>query len=358
VFRVYRFQKYNGCLSKGTLKLLKIVMVRCVSYVLVLVAALVGLTIKLDQDFEGLDNAFYELLPLVPAEHFANVAAIIVRIGTCELRSFIDFVGPPIGLCSSILDCNMDNGGQPDIRVAVAAAKGGSVVFARSLVDTAFHCGWCLGYGFRPSGEWPPPEETTPSYDADALVAIALVRQWHEYAMKQVEGRKENIFCVLMKREPLSRLTSMYLYFESAGEMFLRNASNYLKSLPDVDAKTRWMFDSMGKESMIRSHKHLVDSLEKGCTEISFEETTTRFNETFANVLAAWRVKPAVRQTLIDRISKKHDLTRRTPEQIAKDHHHTASKFQPGYKNEILAAFERNKDVMDLIESQRKDLGW
>lgn len=324
--------------------------------VAVVAAAALGYAIK---EAGGPDEAFYQLLPHIPAEHFANLASWGVRLSTCELRPVLD-LARSAGLLQPKLDC-----GIAGLPVAVSTVKGGSILTARVFIDTAFHCGLCVGYGMRESGSWPPPAETVPSYASDAVLAIALVKGWPAYARAQlanadaeVGATPTGIGCSVTVREPLSRLVSMFLYFEAAGEYALRNVSAHMKSLPSVEERALWMFEHIGEDTMLDSHQYLADSLQQGCVMVHFEAFASDFEAASRLVLGAWGVDAKVHDELIGLFAPKLDMSMRSPEQLARDHHHSASKFPAQYKGQVKAAFEEIPQVMALVQAQRKDLGY
>jgi hypothetical protein len=307
----------------------------------------------LGPELGSFDDALYELLPYVPAEHFANFGSVMVRTMTCEGRPVVDALRS-VGLAQPLLDCGLPANGFP---VAVSTVKGGSILLARVMVQVAYRCGLCLGYGYRPSGAWPPPHETVPTYNASALLAIAFVEGWPAYAAAQRGAAP--LRCGLVHREPLSRLVSMYLYFSSAGEYALRPVAAQLAALP-LPSAVAHMWDSIGRETMLITHSYLVRSLAQGCEPLRFDEFTTAFNATVARVLHAWGVTSdaAVRELIRDPHIQKLDMGRRSHEQLARDHHHSSSKHAPAFKKDVLRELQANVDVMRVIAQQRKDLGY
>jgi hypothetical protein len=303
--------------------------VGCCTIFAAVIGVLFGFIALRVQQAGGPDQAFYELLPYVPAEVFGAVGSVAVRVITCEGRPVIDQFRS-IGVLDPSLQCEFPGAPRP-FRVAVSTVKGGSIMYARLSAEVAFRCGYCLGYGFRPNGHWPPPEETVPSYNSDAMLAIALVKGWRQYAKSQAS--KENIRCGLVAREPLARLASMYMYFRAAGEYWLRPVAEKLKSFSDLDESIGYMWDTMGEDTMVDTHKYLTDSLEAGCERIPFEAFTEgkplSFNTTATRVFEAWNVNPQVHGQLLGYMQKL-DLSRKTEAELKSDHHHTASKFPPG----------------------------
>lgn len=241
--------------------------------------------------------------------------------------------------------------------VAAATVKGGSILSARLLLNMAHRCDKCIGYGFRPDGNWPPPYETIPSYDSESMLAIAFVKGWQDYALTQVKGRKENIRCAMTVRDPFSRVVSMFMYFQAAGEYALRNVSKTLTAMSTVEERVEWMWDEIGHETMEITHEYLVDSLASGCKLVKFEGFATNFDETVKTTLEAWGVKESVRDELIS-FSKGLDMSSRSEQELKADHHHTSSKFPKIYKKQVQAAFRGLTRAMDLLNKQRLDLGY
>jgi hypothetical protein len=65
-------------------------MVRWCAAFAVVVAALLALIGHQVQQAGGPDQAFYEMLPYVPAEVFAAVGSVAARVVTCEARPVMD----------------------------------------------------------------------------------------------------------------------------------------------------------------------------------------------------------------------------------------------------------------------------
>lgn len=323
----------------------------CLQWMVAGVAVTAGVLLKINYDFNGLDNAFYELLPHMPAEIFAAIGSVATRVMTCEGRPMMT-LARSVGLAQPALDC-FDNGTFP---VAAATVKGGSILSARLLLNMALRCGKCVGYGFRPNGNWPPPYETIPTYDSDSMLAIAFVDGWQDYALSQVKS-KEEIKCVVTTRNPFSRLVSMYMYFEAAGEFALRNISAHLTAMPDVQDRVAWMWNNIGRETMERTHAYLVESRDFGCQPVRFEAFSETFEENALKVFTSWGVKKAAALELVQ-YSKFLDMSSRTEEELKRDHHHTSSKFPPGYKKSVQDAFRSMEQTMRVVRQQQLDFGW
>ena len=71
----------------------------------------------------------------MPAEIFGAVGAVAVRLVTCEGRPVIDAVRS-LGLLEPKQDC--DVGDTRPFRVAVSTVMGGSIMYARIMVEVAF----------------------------------------------------------------------------------------------------------------------------------------------------------------------------------------------------------------------------
>jgi hypothetical protein len=189
------------------------------------------------------------------------------------------------------------------------------------------------------------------------MLAIAFVKGWQSYALSQVDGRANDIRCALTVRDPFSRVVSMFMYFQAAGEYALRNVSQTMIAMPSVQERVEWMWDEIGRETMVITHEYLLEAKESGCKLIKFEGFSTDFDETVKLTLAAWGVKPSVMDELVG-FSKGLDMSRRTEEELKADHHHTSSKFEKGYKKQVQAAFKALPRAMSLLSQQRSELGY
>merc|ERR1712070_454208 len=113
----------------------------------------------------------------------------------------------------------------------------------------------------------------------------------------------------------------------------------------------------MGKETMLDTHAYLRNSMAFGCERFAFESITNDFNTSVKKVLKTWGINPHVHAQLVQRVQKL-DLSRKSAEQLKADHHHTASKFPPGFKKQVKTTLAHNDDVMALIKKQRRELGY
>lgn len=151
---------------------------------------------SLDVNNLHLDRKFFKLLPLMSAQTFQQIGVGLVWTMTCSR------VAPQFRTMGE--DC-FDS--PPSLRVVATSAKGGSVLAAQLAVALGRGCGQCVGAGLRASEAWPGPDESSPDYPSDVLLATANMREWPAYA--KVAGKP--VRCVVVTRHPLARLRSLYL---------------------------------------------------------------------------------------------------------------------------------------------------
>ena len=322
--------------------------------VLAVVVVALGVVLEAVHRHGDAGEALYQVLPYVPAEWFQYVGAWYTWADTCVARPALRSVG----VVGPALECRApDAASVRELWVIVATNKGGSILGARVSLEMAQACGLCWVIGYRENGNWPPPQETLPSVDGDVMPAIANVQNWPDFVRAHNHTR---VRCVVVVRDPLARLMSLYTYALDAGEMGLRPASVELKRFgSDFDGGVEWMWRSFAKESMEETQRHLVKSLarpECKAHMVSFDKMATDFDGQMELWFDAWAIPAAVRPTLL-RVAQRHDLGRKTAAQRAADHHVSGSSLTSAQKKLLRRAFLRNKDVMEVMSRQAGELG-
>lgn len=319
----------------------------------------------------------YELMPYVPAEYFQAAGALYVWSTTCTALK----TGSP-------KQCTTD-GNSRDLWVIAAAPKGGAVLSAQMSIDIATVCGRCVGVaGRNGTGAWPSPTEELPSYDSDLLFAIANMQRWPEYAAAQnvalpngqssvrvgtvAAETERRSRCVLIIRDPLSRLRSLYMYARAGRETWFKTegVSAELEALHQANADgvqeetavalqasvNRFM-EWFGLAYLKSSHGYMSQNLELGCTAFKFEDLLQNYNATVGKWLDVWGIsqEPDVRRALLDALASQ------APEaQTAATNHHVSSGlYSAAFKVAVAEALQQHSaEVRKLLIAQRAHLGY
>jgi len=235
---------------------------------------------------------------------------------------------------------------------------------SRVILEWSWHCGMCMGFTLSPHkeskhlagrGYFPPYEIATPSYDSDVLLAATLMKRWPHYARTQ----SNTIRCIVLTRDPLDRIRSHHTYTLSYGDNDLRTLGDRMHAANSTSAALQLMWDTMGRESMVRSHAYLTDALAEGCIQIPFEGFRNDFDGTIRKILNAWEIRSEAHATLID-IASAHDLGRLTEEEREANHHVTFSqdKQRDEQTRSVVEAIRTNHEIREIVEMQRRELNY
>ena len=244
-----------------------------------------------------------------------------------------------------------------DLWVIVSAAKGGTVLAARASLEIGYYCDLCVGIGHRPDGKWPPAREYNPPYRCDVFMAIANAQNWQEYAREHGGP----VRCVVLTRNPLTRFKSLYQYIYDGSEYDLVDPSKELQKIhkKNITQAVYHMFKTIGNQTFIDSHQHLMLSLQRpDCTQIRFEDFTSNFDETMSKWLENWEImNPKIQQNLLKRLAR-YDLNRQTATELAKEHHISGRSLTKEEVQNIENAIRSYPDIMQLLNHQSRDLSY
>eukprot|EP00939_MAST-03C_sp_MAST-3C-sp1_P000511 g511.t1 len=211
------------------------------------------------------------------------------------------------------------------------------------------------------NGYFPPYEIKTPSYDSDLLLGATLMKRWSYYALTQSSRFK----CVVFVRDPLDRLRSHHMYAVASsssvggGDYDMRHLGDKMVRIASTDgipAAFDFMFETMGHESMKRSHAYLMDALgQKDCVMVPFEGFRRDYNGTMHSIMNAWAIRDDVRRELMD-IASVHDLGRLTTKERKANHHVSSEKSD--VNRAVLEAILNHPEASVLVRKQREDLGY
>lgn len=351
--KFYFLHAWGGCFSASSM-----IVKHIVYFGLLVIAVIVALIVSTSLNLLGyglnLDDELMTWLPYIPSEYFQAFGAMFVYYGTC--------VGVPtlrkLGIVENY-SCFHKDDDENTFRVFIATNKGGAVLSARMTVNIGAICGKCVGATQRENGFWPPPQETLPNYKSDLLLGQANVQNWMEYVPA---GKK--ISCIVMTRDPLDRFKSLYQYSFDAGEFGLKAHSWVLQKLykHNFVEGVNWMYHAIGKETMIDTHKFLMDSLRvKGCNQIKFEEFASNFEQSVNKTLDLWKIRSddggKVRNKIL-RVLDRLDTGKHSEEKKQANMHISGKHFTKQDKKALHDAIIGNKELNELINQQRKDLGY
>ena len=297
------------------------------------------------------NDYLYSFLPHVPAEHFQAFGTQSVKLASCVvLPKFV-----------SKTEC-VSPKGTKDHLVYVATSKGGSVLGANLVVYSALRCALCVGNGERINGFWPPPAESSPSYDSDVTIAVAMMDGWEEYARRQAARKGGKMRCVVVIRDPLSRFESLVRYALALGEWGLSRESFHLKRLlkrDGPDEAVRWAWNAIGNGTMTTTHAYLLDALHvPECTSIRVEDVASNFDETTEKMFSTWGVSSRNFKKKILPSIKRADYSSKTQKELMADHHHTSSKVSKGDQLALHEALMRRSEIVEFLSEQAVQLGY
>jgi hypothetical protein len=299
----------------------------------------------------GVDEFAYSLFPYVPSTYFQAFGAWYVRLYTCHALP----AARSIGLVAPAVKCSTNDSA---LYVIVTGAKGGTVLAARAAVEIAATCGKCAAIGYRAHGRWPPVQETMPTYRSDVLLAIANAQTWPHYAF----AHGGPLFCAVITRDPFERFVSLFQYMLDGSEYDLREPSKHLHGMLSssggfAEALT-WMWVNIGRETMINSHAVLTLSIKKTeCVQVKFEEFSSDFDRAAERWANAWGVLPNATSAVIQAM-RRHDMKRKSKEALKREHHVSGGALSKKQKDEMVLAVRANAGVMQVLEFQRRELGY
>lgn len=244
-------------------------------------------------------------------------------------------------------------------------------MFIHSSLQIGTACGLCVA-----SGEIPGPIEDLPIYPGQMLHAIVNMRTWPQYVeqmgydMKSLlspasssEASPSNdkgiVRCVVLTRDPLSRLRSLYTYARSGGEHWFRYESGYMQKLGDpsltLQQSLDYFWNQFGKGYLEQSHEYIMMNLKVGCIPIRMESFKSHYNDTTKELLEIYGVSSTVIPELIRRLSSA-DESIKSPEDLLRDAHFTSNKFSDGFVSEVKVRLTRMPEVQEVVSVQRLEM--
>lgn len=316
----------------------------------------ISTSLALISNGNGLDEKLFTLLPYIPSEWFQEVGLTFTWLGTC--------VGLPwlrrLGLVEK-LECFEPGEEEGALTVSVATNKGGAVLLARLTINMGALCNACVATGSRENGWWPPPRETLPSYDyARMVLAIANVHAWPEY-LERPRNKNKKVRCVVLTREPFSRIKSLYQYAYDGGEYGLALQSRVLREFGrDFEAGFAWMYDSFGRETMEETHAVIYNAtLRSDCLVMKFEDFNKDFDAGLERMMDAMRVvKSREVREKIAVLLRKHDVKRFTAEQRQHNAHVSGKAFTAAELDALKRVIETHPAAKNLLTGQASELGY
>ena len=284
-------------------------------------------------------------------------------------------------------------------------------------VKVGVRCGLCVASGERSGPGIPGPVEDLPVYEGHLLHAIVNMRDWPQY----VEGRmgydmstlrlphfdgtaetaaarnlndsvvgvtagdqadpesiepsttaatinhqqqqqRGRVRCVVIIRDPLSRLRSLYTYARSGGEHWFRYESGLMGQLGNSSLSLQQSLDffwqTFGRGYLVQSHEYSMMNLDLGCVPVKMEWFKEDYSGTVQRILRAYGISEAVIPSLSRRITSDADASLKTEEQRKADAHFTANKFSARLIREINERLAAMEEVQVMVTRHRSELGY
>lgn len=234
-------------------------------------------------------------------------------------------------------------------------------------------CGVCVASGERSEPGIPGPVEDLPVYEGKLLHAIINMRSWPMYVKRYgydlrtlldqqtSESGAGRVRCVTLVREPLSRLRSLYTYARSGGEHWFRYKSGLMQRLSNqslsLQQSVELFWDTFGKGYLVQSHEYMMMNIDLGCKPIKMESFSQNYTATTLNILQEYGVHSRAVPHLLSRLSGS-DVSKKTLDQQRQDAHVTANKFSNEFVKNVKVHLLKNRDVREMVEAQRVELGY
>ena len=321
------------------------------------------------------------LIPFVPGQYMQSIGTSYLKTRTCTVPYYFPTKAAAAVVANDEdkeneatltgpLDCwdlNRGNDGT-DMLIMASAAKSGAVLSARIVAEVGAACGYCVASGQRSRAGIPGPIEELPTYDGLLLHAIINMRSWPTYVQSQgfvppLPSGNNNVRCVTMLRDPLSRLRSLYLYARSGGEAWFRYQSGIMQRIQhlahheSLEKSILYFWNTFGKAYLIQSHEYMVLNLNRGCVGVKMENFKTKFDGSIEHILRVWGVKEQTIPLLLRRLESA-DLSRKTQRQRESDPHVTSNKFSKQLVREVVDVLNGMQEVQEMMEVHRKELGY
>lgn len=320
---------------------------------LVVLVILAALGFKRLQDNGGLPGLITSVIPYVPSHHLQTLAVYFMHV----LTSWILPAVRSLGFLPAD-DCLL-NDYKGDQLVSIAVSKGGSVVSAFVVWELVLGCGFSAAISGKKSEEWPPDPDVNSPFDADIYIAPGNTFNWPEYAYKDAQ---KGVHCIVYTRDPFDRFFSLYKYTFDGGESGLRKHSAEMQAMQTLEERLDYIWNSFGRETMVRTHATLLKSLEDshGCTQIRMDDLIKggdAFDGAMRDILTTWKIKPNLHAKLLKRLQS-HDLTRQPKERLDANEHVSGRSISSQDKERIKLLMQQDQDIRDLLNRQRADLGY
>ena len=118
-----------------------------------------------------------------------------------------------------------------------------------------------------------------------------------------------------------------------------------------------FFWNEFGKAYLIQSHEYMVMNLERGCIGIKMEQLKTDYDGSIEKILKVWGMKEQTIPLLVQRLENA-DLSRKSQQDREADPHVTSNKFSKQLVSEVVQILNGMKDVKDMIEEHRVELGY
>merc|ERR1711957_430032 len=152
------------------------------------------------------------------------------------------------------------------------------------------------------------------------------------------------------------RLRSNYLYSRSGGEYWVRSAGIMRRlDVPNTTASLEDFWNFSGRGYLEQSHRYLMMNKAQGCVMIPYHKFKLNFNRTIKMMLDGWGIKEQHVPDILERVQK-YDFGRWSKEALAKDPHHSSSKFSAGLLGDVKDWFREHAEVQHMVSQHRSEI--
>lgn len=190
------------------------------------------------------------------------------------------------------------------------------------------------------------------------------MRNWPLYAEKygySLNTINNTIKCVLLIRDPLTRLKSLYTYARSGGEHWFRYESGIMQKLSNpnitLNESIHLFWNEFGKDYLIQSHEYNLFNLKLGCNPIKMEDIKLNYNQTMIQLLKYYHFNNNSIHILLNKLILS-DISKKSLKQQQINKHITSNKFNNIFIENLTNILLNITDVYNLIQLYRKELNY
>ena len=175
-------------------------------------------------------------------------------------------------------------------------------------------------------------------------------------------GKSSRVRCVVLIRDPVARLRSLYTYARSGGEHWFRYGSNIMHQLSDpsltLEQSVMLFWETFGRDYLLQSHDYLMMNIALGCHSIKMESLQKNFSASVVDMLRVYGISESAIPHIIDRV-RDSDLNTKSVAEQRRDAHVTANKFSPELIEKVKHILTLGiPELMTIVQQQRLELGY